>query len=337
MKTSVLSSLLPPLLLCSAACNGAIPSGPGTSAGPSETTGASNGSGPGTGTGSTSAGQNTTGASLGTGSASGGSSGSGSSAAGASTGQAGSTGGTSGGISTGSGTGSGGKGSGTGGSSTGGAACVPACAGKLSCCNGTCVDLTGDSFNCGVCGKLCAAGDYCNGSACVAAGCPSDGCNGAGGCCGGRCCDANQVCCLDNGPVELFLCEDPDAGSCPVGCAPTCVSRRDAKRDIEYLDEAQLRSAEEQVLRIPLARFNYKWDAPTERRRLGFIIDDVAPSPGVIDEARGEVDLYGYTSLAVAALQEQGKELERLRKQVAELQKRLDRPHPPKRQHPPER
>ena len=37
------------------------------------------------------------------------------------------------------------------------------------------------------------------------------------------------------------------------------------------------------MLRIPLARFNYKWDAPNERRRLGFIIEDVAPNPGIID------------------------------------------------------
>jgi len=334
MRTSALSSLLSSLLLSAAACNGAIPSGPGTSGGSSETagetTGASNGSGP--STGSTSAGQNNTSGS-GDSSSGGGSS---TGTAGASTGQPGSngsSGGTGAGISTGMGTSSGGKSSGTGGSTSGstggGAACNPACAGKLSCCGSTCVDLTGDSFNCGVCGKLCPAGDYCSDSACVAAECPNGGCN-SGGCCNGQCCDTGQVCCLDNGPVEFFLCQDPDAGSCPIGCGGMCVSRRDAKRDIEYLDEGQLRSAEAQVLKIPLARFNYKWDGPNERRRLGFIIDDVAPSPGVIDEARGEVDLYGYTSLAVAALQEQGKEIDRLRKQVDELQKRLDRPHPPK-------
>jgi hypothetical protein len=142
---------------------------------------------------------------------------------------------------------------------------------------------------------------------------------------------------LDNGLVEAFLCEPANSGSCPVGCQPNCVSRRDAKRDIQYLDEPQLQSAEDQVLRIPLARFNYKWDAPSERRRLGFIIEDVAPNPGVIDEARGEVDLYGYTSLAVAALQEQAKEIAQLRQKVSQLEKRLDGPPPSKRKHPPPR
>jgi hypothetical protein len=106
------------------------------------------------------------------------------------------------------------------------------------------------------------------------------------------------------------------------------VSRRDAKRDIQYLSDEDLAAAENAVRKIPLARFNYKWDAPNERRRLGFIIEDVAPSPGV-DEAHGVVDLYGYTSLAVAALQEQAREIERLRQQIAALQRRLDATKPP--------
>jgi len=103
------------------------------------------------------------------------------------------------------------------------------------------------------------------------------------------------------------------------------ISRRAAKRDIQYLSDDELAAAESEVLKIPLARFNYKWDAPNERRRLGFIIEDIAPSPGV-DEAHGVVDMYGYTSLAVAALQEQAREIEQLRAQVNALQKRLDGP-----------
>jgi hypothetical protein len=79
------------------------------------------------------------------------------------------------------------------------------------------------------------------------------------------------------------------------------------------------------VRKIPLARFNYKWDSPNERRRLGFIIEDIAPSPSV-DENQGVVDLYGYTSLAVAALQEQAREIEGLRKEISELKRRLDHP-----------
>jgi hypothetical protein len=125
-----------------------------------------------------------------------------------------------------------------------------------------------------------------------------------------------------NQQVAYYKCVDPTTGNCP---PPTggVISRRAAKRDIEYLDDDDLASAESAVRSIPLARFNYKWDSPNERRRLGFIIEDVVPSPGV-DEANGVVDLYGYTSLAVAALQEQAREIEQLRRQVDTLQKRLD-------------
>jgi len=220
---------------------------------------------------------------------------------------------------TGGGTSSGGT---SGGTKDGG--CEPACDGKTSCCDGNCVDLTRDTTNCGMCGMPCASGDYCANSTCTPATCPQEGCADAGACCGSQCCPGEDFCCLVASTLSFFTCEEPDAGSCPPSCAPTCISRRDAKRDIQYLDEAQLQTAEDQVLRIPLARFNYKWDAPTEHRRLGFIIEDVAPSPGVVDEARGVVDLYGYTSLAVAALQEQAKEIERLRHQVDALQRRLD-------------
>jgi hypothetical protein len=101
------------------------------------------------------------------------------------------------------------------------------------------------------------------------------------------------------------------------------VSRRAAKRDIEYLNDSDISEAEREVLEIPLAHFNYKWDAPGERRRLGFIIEDVAPNPSAIDATQGVVDLYGYTSLAVAALQEQAREIARLREEVRVLERRL--------------
>ncbi len=324
LRACVLASLC---LWC-AACNGALPPIEGPSGGVSSA--ASGGSGPASGPGTSSSGSATGGTAIGT------ASNSGSSSAGASTGQPASTGssGSTGGIgvsATGAATssGSGGKPTGTGGSTTGGAGdggaeCQPACKNTLTCCDGQCVDLTADTFNCGVCGKLCPAGDYCEASNCVPTTCPPQGCMGGTSCCEFQCCGADQVCCLYNGTVTTFKCEDSDAGACELGCGGMCISRRDAKRDIQYLDEAQLQSAEEQVLKIPLAHFNYKWDAPSERRRLGFIIEDVAPNPGVIDAARGEVDLYGYTSLAVAALQEQAREIERLRQQVGELEKRLD-------------
>jgi hypothetical protein len=229
---------------------------------------------------------------------------------------------TSGGATTGGGTTTGTT---TGGTTTGGATCTPACPAAQNCCNGSCSDPQSDTANCGGCGMPCALGQYCNNALCAAA-CSASTCGAGTGCCGSdsTCCAAGDVCCLEQGHLVAYKCE---TGSCPLPppCAPMCVSRRDSKRDIQYLSDDELAVAESAVRKIPLARFNYKWDAPNERRRLGFIIEDVAPSPGV-DEAQGVVDLYGYTSLAVAALQEQAREIEQLRQEVDELQRRLDGP-----------
>jgi hypothetical protein len=55
-----------------------------------------------------------------------------------------------------------------------------------------------------------------------------------------------------------------------------------------------------------------------DKKQLGFIIDDVAPSAAVM--ASGErVDMYGYQTMAVAALQVQAREIAELKRQVAEL------------------
>jgi hypothetical protein len=76
----------------------------------------------------------------------------------------------------------------------------------------------------------------------------------------------------------------------------------------------------EDVQSIPLVRYRYK-DGP-EREHLGFIIEDVEPSPGV-DSQRDQVDLYGYTSMAVAAIQEQHREIEALKREIKELRSEL--------------
>ena len=58
--------------------------------------------------------------------------------------------------------------------------------------------------------------------------------------------------------------------------------------------------------------------------RLGFIIEDVEPSLSV-DAPDDMVDLYGYTTMTVAALQAQARELAALRREVAGLKRDLAR------------
>jgi hypothetical protein len=106
-------------------------------------------------------------------------------------------------------------------------------------------------------------------------------------------------------------------GGCPI-------SRARYKRDIRYLDRRELSEVAEQVLRTPLARWRYK-DDTTARERMGFIIEDVEPSPSVDGD---QVNLYGYTSMAVAALQVQAEQIETLRRELAQLKRQLARRPP---------
>src|SRR5439155_362978 len=100
---------------------------------------------------------------------------------------------------------------------------------------------------------------------------------------------------------RLLVCATTDPvqrGGCPI-------SRRDAKDHIRYLDDGDLKRLHDEVMRLRLATFRYRQNA--SRTQLGFIIDDAEPSPS-IDPARDMVDLYAYTSMAVAALQTQAHE-----------------------------
>jgi hypothetical protein len=42
-----------------------------------------------------------------------------------------------------------------------------------------------------------------------------------------------------------------------------------------------------------------------------------------VDASRGRIDLYAYTSMAVAALQQQAREIAALRREVARLKRRF--------------
>ena len=57
---------------------------------------------------------------------------------------------------------------------------------------------------------------------------------------------------------------------------------------------------------------------------LGFIIDDVGPGPSVAPNGQ-TVDLYGYTSMAVATLQVQAQEIAELKAELAALKAELAR------------
>jgi hypothetical protein len=92
------------------------------------------------------------------------------------------------------------------------------------------------------------------------------------------------------------------------------------KRDIETLDDHALKRVSEELRKIKLTTYRYKTDPAASPRRLGFIIDDTKSSYPI--NADGDsVNLYGYVSMAVAAIQIQSQEIAALRAEVARLKR----------------
>ena len=108
------------------------------------------------------------------------------------------------------------------------------------------------------------------------------------------------------------------AASPPGGCP---VSTRAAKKDIRYLSPTEKEELAEEVDRIPLATYEYTDPVRAGSRHLGFILED-NPVPFGEDAEHNQVDLYGYTSTLVAALQAQSKRIEALELEVRSLRER---------------
>ena len=131
----------------------------------------------------------------------------------------------------------------------------------------------------------------------------------------GQACDPHDEC------NRRLICSNEDPTLQPGGCP---ISRAAAKKDIRYLDGADRQRQHDAVIRLPLATWRYRTESAASPLRLGFLIDDVGAAPCV--QPSGErVDLYGYTSMTVAAVQVQAEEIEALRRDVAALRREVAR------------
>lgn len=130
--------------------------------------------------------------------------------------------------------------------------------------------------------------------------------------CLGAECDPDDAC---NRLLECATSDPTHGGLCPI-------SRRRYKQNIHYLGAQEVKRLHDALINFHLASYQYNmpW-APTDTH-LGFIIDDVEPSPSVAPNG-DTVDLYGYTSMAVAAVQEQAREIDQLRREVESLRHEL--------------
>lgn len=103
------------------------------------------------------------------------------------------------------------------------------------------------------------------------------------------------------------------------------VSTRRAKRDIVYLSEGEREQMARDVLRTRLATYEYTDVALAGRRRLGFVYEDATTHRYARDPDISGVDLYGYTSLLLATVQTQQRQIEELQREVRAMRARRGR------------
>jgi hypothetical protein len=136
---------------------------------------------------------------------------------------------------------------------------------------------------------------------------------------GAPCSTPGVTCDPGNDCNARLVCAASDPTRQPGGCP---ISRARYKHDIRYLPEADLKRVHDDLVSMPIATWRYDHEGEAGREHLGFIIDDNPASPAV---AAGEnhVDLYGYASMAVAAIQVQEKQIVALQRELAALREEL--------------
>lgn len=136
---------------------------------------------------------------------------------------------------------------------------------------------------------------------------------------GDACSTEGETCTIKDDCNRLLICASSDPTQQPGGCP---ISQKAFKRDIQYLDATGLKHYRDELMQMKLATWQYKNEPATNPQRLGFMIDDQPKSPSVLPNQK-QVDVYGYTSMAVAAVQSQDKDLQTLRQEVETLKQEL--------------
>jgi hypothetical protein len=143
----------------------------------------------------------------------------------------------------------------------------------------------------------------------------------------GSACDLEGESCALTEPGEcgqpILRC-DKGIWSLPNVSCPISTAR--AKREIAYVDSEDTARLHDQLMSTRLATYRYKSPAPegmggSDARHLGFIIEDMPEGSAAVLPSRDRVDLYGYTSMTVASLQHQQREIDELKTELAKLRR----------------
>ncbi len=136
---------------------------------------------------------------------------------------------------------------------------------------------------------------------------------------GQSCPTAADMCDPVNSCNARMVCADADPKAGPGGCP---ISRRAFKTDVAYLSTGERDALAAELLTMPLATWRYLHEGAETPAHLGFIIEDIEPSAAV-QSRRDRGDLYGYTTMAVATIQQQQRKIEALEREMQALKKGL--------------
>lgn len=135
----------------------------------------------------------------------------------------------------------------------------------------------------------------------------------------GSACTTEGDSCAVSAPVECgqatISCKGGTWQLVDFGCP---VSSAKAKREIEYVDPVAEEQLKSELMSVRLA--TYRYTQGDDARHLGFIIEDMPEGSAAVLPSRDRVDLYGYMSMAVAAIKAQEREIAALKRDVARLE-----------------
>ena len=119
------------------------------------------------------------------------------------------------------------------------------------------------------------------------------------------------------------VCQSGTWHSQHLGCP---ISTRHYKEGIHYLSDEERRAVAAEVLDTRLA--TYRYTIGDRDPRLGFVIEDQPAQSYAVQAHKDRVDLYGYSSATLAAVQVQQQEIRELQQQVQDLKAAVARCRP---------
>lgn len=130
--------------------------------------------------------------------------------------------------------------------------------------------------------------------------------------------------------VDSFSSADPFITSCkPKGTASVggkCKSSARFKRDVHYIDANERQALSAAILNTKLSKYYYKDTVAHDKAlQLGFIVEDQPADSIFLTDDKSGVNLYAFTSGAVAAIQQLHQELQKQTATIQALEKELAR------------